>query len=137
MIEDGRVVDSMRVIVGKADKQTPLMASMIHYATFNPYWNVPDDLVRERIAPNVMALGTKYLRERGYEVLLNWSNTSPVLSPEFINWRAVAAGLLETWIADPQVRQLLLANLEDPDPLVRSAATSSSASSTPCSRWRA
>jgi murein L,D-transpeptidase YcbB/YkuD len=92
MIEDGQIVDSMRVIVGKDDKQTPMLASMIHYATFNPYWNVPDDLVRDRIAPNVLNLGTKYLRERGYEVMLNWSETSPVLSAETIDWRAVAAG---------------------------------------------
>jgi len=92
MIEDGRVVDSMRVIVGKDDKQTPLMASMIHYATFNPYWNVPDDLIQERIAPNVLSMGTRYLRERGYEVMLNWSDSSPVLSPDRIDWRAVAAG---------------------------------------------
>jgi hypothetical protein len=92
MIEDGRIVDSMRVIVGKDDKQTPMIASMIHFATFNPYWNVPDDLVQERIAPNVLSLGTKYLHERGYEVLLNWADNSPLLSPDKIDWRAVAAG---------------------------------------------
>ncbi len=92
MIEDGRVVDQMRVIVGKDDKQTPMMASMMHYATFNPYWNVPDDLVRERIAPNVLKLGHAYLREKGYEVVLNWSNNPPVLSPATVDWRAVASG---------------------------------------------
>ena len=92
MIEDGRVADWMRVIVGKDDKQTPMMASMMHYATFNPYWNVPDDLLRERIAPNVLSLGTKYLREKGYEVVLNWADNSPVLSPDTVNWRAVAEG---------------------------------------------
>jgi tetratricopeptide (TPR) repeat protein len=46
-------------------------------------------------------------------------------SDEIPYWRAVAAGLLDTWISDPQVRQLFLDNLEDPDPLVRSAAASS------------
>jgi tetratricopeptide (TPR) repeat protein len=48
-----------------------------------------------------------------------------IQSDEIPYWRAVATGLLDTWIADPQVRKLLLENLMDPDPLVRSAATSS------------
>lgn len=92
MFEDGRAVDSMKVIVGKADKQTPMMASMIHYTTFNPYWNVPDEMVRTRIAPNVLGLGKNYLRDKGYEVMLNWAEDSPVLSPDSVDWKAVAAG---------------------------------------------
>ena len=92
MIEDGRVQDSMKVIVGKAEKQTPMLASMIHYATFNPYWNVPDDLVKELIAPNVLRQGMPYLRDRGYEVVLNWSENAPVLDPSKVDWRAIAAG---------------------------------------------
>ena len=92
MFEDGRAVDSMKVIVGKADKQTPMMASMIYYTTFNPYWNVPDEMVRERIAPNVLSLGKSYLRDKGYEVVLNWAEDAPVLSPDSVDWKAVAAG---------------------------------------------
>lgn len=92
MFADGRVVDSMKVIVGKTDKPTPMLASMIHYTTFNPYWNVPDEMVRERIAPNVLKLGKAYLRDRGYEVVLNWAEDAPVLSPDSVDWRAVAAG---------------------------------------------
>jgi murein L,D-transpeptidase YcbB/YkuD len=92
MFENGRIADSMKVIVGKAEKQTPMMASMIHYATFNPYWNVPDDLVRDLIARNVLSQGTKYLSERGYEVVLNWSENAPVLSPDSVDWRAIAQG---------------------------------------------
>ena len=42
MIDDGRIVDSMKVIVGKADPstQTPMLASTIYYTTLNPYWHV-------------------------------------------------------------------------------------------------
>lgn len=92
MFADGRMVDSMKVIVGKTDKPTPMLASMIHYTTFNPYWNVPDEMVRSLIAPNVLKLGKSYLRDRGYEVVLNWSADAPVLSPDSVDWRAVAAG---------------------------------------------
>ena len=57
MYEDGRPVDSMKVVVGKPEYPTPMIASMIHYATFNPYWHVPDHLVRKTVAPAVLKQG--------------------------------------------------------------------------------
>ena len=59
MVEDGRIADSMKVIVGKPTSQTPMLASTIHYATLNPYWNVPPDLVRTLIAHNVLEPGPR------------------------------------------------------------------------------
>jgi murein L,D-transpeptidase YcbB/YkuD len=92
MFEDGQVRDSMRVIVGKRVTPTPMIASVIHYSTVNPYWNVPDDLVQSLIAPNVLKQGAAYLNDRGYEIVLNWAEDAPRLSPTSINWQAVAAG---------------------------------------------
>jgi murein L,D-transpeptidase YcbB/YkuD len=92
MFEDGRVTDSMKVIVGKRDTPTPMIASVIHYTTFNPFWNVPDDLVQSLIAPNVLKQGHSYLADRGYEVVLNLSAQAPRLSADRVDWKAVAAG---------------------------------------------
>ena len=92
MFEDGQVRDSMKVIVGKRATPTPMIASVLHYTTLNPNWNVPDDLVRSLIAPNVLKQGETYLEDRGYEVMLNWSADAPRLSASAIDWRAVAAG---------------------------------------------
>jgi hypothetical protein len=69
MIEDGRVRDTMRVIVGKPEAATPALRSMISYATLNPYWNVPEDLAQTLIAPRVLKDGTAYLTDRGYEIV--------------------------------------------------------------------
>ena len=93
--ENGRVRDTMRVVVGRITDQTPMIAGMIRYATLNPYWNVPPDLVASRIAPNVLDDGMSYLRGRGYEVLSDWSNNPVQLDPETIDWAAVAAGRRE------------------------------------------
>ena len=92
MFEDGQVRDSMKVIVGKRNTPTPMIASVLHYTTVNPYWNVPDDLVQSLIAPNVLKQGAHYLNDRGYEIVLNWAADPPRLSPSSINWQAVAAG---------------------------------------------
>ena len=92
MVEDGRVADSMKVIVGKPTSQTPMIASVIHYATLNPYWNVPPDLVQKIIAANVVTQGTGYLKAHSYEVLSDFSDNPQVLSPANVDWKAVAAG---------------------------------------------
>lgn len=92
MYEDGRPVGSMKVIVGKRDLPTPMIASMIHYATFNPYWHVPDHLARKIVAANVLKQGTGYLKARGYQIVSDWSNDPQILSPDEVDWKAVAAG---------------------------------------------
>ena len=92
MMENGRPAGSMKVVVGKADNQTPMMAGFIRYATLNPYWNVPVDLVQQRVAPNVLDKGLGYLKTSGYQVLSGWEDDARLIDPATIDWQAVAAG---------------------------------------------
>ena len=57
MWENGRKVDEMKVVVGKAETATPMMAAYIKYASVNPYWNVPPELVKNLIGPRIVAAG--------------------------------------------------------------------------------
>jgi murein L,D-transpeptidase YcbB/YkuD len=95
MYENGRPVDSMKVIVGAPESKTPMMAAVMRYASLNPYWNVPADLTRTLIAPKVVAEGLNYLTERDYEVFADWTEEAPRLDPATIDWRAVADGSRE------------------------------------------
>lgn len=101
MYEDGKPVDSMKVVVGKPELQTPMMAGYIRYAILNPYWNIPNDLVQETIAANVLDRGLGYLKQGRYQVLAGWSEDAPVLDPKEVDWLAVRKGL-----ANVHVRQL-------------------------------
>lgn len=92
MVENGKVADSMRVIVGKAETETPMLASTIYYATLNPYWNVPADLVRSLIAPRVVSQGIKYLTDHNYDVLDSYAPGAEQIDPKSVDWSAVAAG---------------------------------------------
>ena len=91
MYEDGRPVDSMRVVVGKPELQTPMMAGFVRAAVLNPYWNIPDDLVRNTIAANVLDKGPGYLRSGRYEVFSDWQAREKV-DPSTVDWRAVHSG---------------------------------------------
>jgi L,D-transpeptidase YcbB len=100
MFEGGRAIDTMRTIVGSVDQQTPKIAALVRYAEVNPYWNVPPDMVQDRIAPRVVNEGIPYFIERGYEVLSDWSDEAVVIDPRKVDWAAVAAGRIQ-----PPVRQ--------------------------------
>jgi murein L,D-transpeptidase YcbB/YkuD len=94
MIEDGRIVDSMKVIVGSADDPTPMLASTIYYATLNPYWHVSGELIRSLIAPNVLSQGLGYLKRQGYQIQSadSTGDDAPLIDPQTVDWHAVADG---------------------------------------------
>ena len=92
MYEDGRLIDSMRVVVGKPANPTPMMAALIRFTSLNPYWNVPADLAAERVAPHVVKNGQAYLDAKGYQLLSSWADDASVISPASVDWAAVAEG---------------------------------------------
>jgi murein L,D-transpeptidase YcbB/YkuD len=97
MYENGQIVDSMKVVVGDANMKpvglpTPLIASVMHYMTYNPYWNVPHHLVRKIVAPGYLKGGVKYLSSHGYEVMSDWTDDATVIDPTTLDWKAILAG---------------------------------------------
>jgi len=92
MYEGDKAVDSMRVVVGKPQKQTPAYAGYIRSAYLNPYWNVPPDMVRSIIARNVLNQGMGYLKRQGYEVTTAYGAEGDPIDPLTIDWAAVQRG---------------------------------------------
>lgn len=101
MVADGRAQGTMRVVVGKTAEPTPLMAALIKYASLNPYWNLPPDLARSRIAAGALSQGPSFLTAKRYQVLSDWSDDARPVDPSTVDWQAVADGRIEA-----RVRQL-------------------------------
>src|SRR3546814_13969426 len=78
-----------------------MLAGLVRFAAVNPYWNVPPDLVRDQIAPEVLDKGGSYIRSKRYEILSDWTENARVLDPKEVDWAAVAAGRREL-----RIRQL-------------------------------
>ncbi len=99
MLENGQVVDTMKVIVGKPEAATPLLAGTIHYVTFNPYWHIPQDVARRKVAPVVLKRGVSYLKSARYETVaaFGYDKEEPI-DPESVDWKAVADGTAEAHI---------------------------------------
>ena len=95
MMEGGQSVGSMKVVVGSKKKYglpTPIIASTMYYAIANPYWHVPDHLIRKTAAPGVVKGGEAYLKSRGYEIISDFSEHPQILPASSVDWKAVVAG---------------------------------------------
>jgi len=67
-VENGRVVLRHAAIVGKIDRQTPIVNSKINEIIVNPYWNAPVSIVRKDIIP-LMRKDPNYLKDSHIRLL--------------------------------------------------------------------
>ncbi len=51
VVEEGTPIHTARVVVGKPKTQTPVISDEMEEVVFNPYWNVPNSIKNEEIAP--------------------------------------------------------------------------------------
>lgn len=115
LFENGQPYDSMKVVAGKPEFPTPMIASIMYYMVYNPYWNAPDHLVR-KIAQNYLSMGDGYLKSRGYQVMKDWTAESEILPSSEVDWKAVAAGSKQIRIRQKPSGDNSMGNLKFPFP---------------------
>ncbi len=81
-VEGDRVVLRHTAIVGKIDRQTPIVNSKINEIIVNPYWNAPESIVRKDIIP-LMRKNPQYLTENHIRILGPDGNE---IDPATIDW---------------------------------------------------
>ncbi|CAN5758733.1 L,D-transpeptidase family protein [soil metagenome] len=68
VVDQGRVIESMNVVVGEQSTETPIFSDSIRFVVVNPCWNVPDGIMERKIRP-AMALDPGYLEKHDMEVV--------------------------------------------------------------------
>jgi murein L,D-transpeptidase YcbB/YkuD len=84
-VERGKLIHSMRVVVGKPSSPTPLMDHKIAYLVFRPYWNIPDSITRNELLPQI-AEDPEYLHKEQLEIVEGWQPSAPVVASTDIDW---------------------------------------------------
>ena len=90
VVEEGTAIHTTRVVVGKPNKQTPVIADEMEEVVFNPYWNVPNSIKNEEIAPYMGQGGgffgggwdTAVLKRHGLRI--KYGNRD--IDPDSIDW---------------------------------------------------
>lgn len=86
-VENGRVVQRHTAVVGKVDRQTPILQSEIINLNLNPYWHAPASIVRRDIIP-LMRTDPTYLARN--EIYI-YAPDGSVIPPERIDWNTEEA----------------------------------------------
>lgn len=82
VVEDGKTVLAMRVIVGAPDTPTPLFSDRMTYVVFSPYWNIPESILRDETLPR-LAEDPDYLNRNSIEVV---GTSGDVVDASGIDW---------------------------------------------------
>ena len=115
LFENGRPFDRMKVVAGKAEYPTPLIASIMYYIVYNPYWNAPDHLV-QKIAQNYLSQGSKYLNGKGYQVMSDWTTNASVVPNDQVDWKGVAKGTVKVRVRQKPSGDNSMGDLKFPFP---------------------
>jgi len=90
-LEDEKVKQSLRVIVGDKRHPTPIFNEKISFVVLNPYWKVPEGIVRKEIVP-AMVKNPNYLRRQGLEVRRTWFERSAKIDVSGLYWEDYLTG---------------------------------------------
>ena len=52
--ENGKLIQTMRVVTGKANHPTPIFSDTVEYIVLNPYWNVPKSIIQKEFVPKLI-----------------------------------------------------------------------------------
>jgi len=84
-IEDGKIKQKLPVIVGDKRHPTPIFNESISYIVLNPYWKVPEGIVKREIIPK-MVKNPNYIRRQGLEAHRTWDENSRVVDISMLYW---------------------------------------------------
>jgi murein L,D-transpeptidase YcbB/YkuD len=90
VVEHERAVMHMRVIVGKPSQRTPMLHATMTYLVLNPYWEVPHNIAKREILPE-LHLDPTYLQKHNMKVIESGGSGIQVIDPATIDWSAISS----------------------------------------------
>jgi murein L,D-transpeptidase YcbB/YkuD len=88
VVENQQTIKSIRAIVGKMERPTPVLSRKITYLKLNPYWNIPHKIALNDILPCIKKKPC-YLADHNIRVYENWEENARELNPESIEWAKI------------------------------------------------
>jgi L,D-transpeptidase YcbB len=85
--QDGQVIWTTHIIVGKPTNQTPIFSDEIETVVVNPVWNVPSSIAIKEMLPDILANPAAALA--GYDVYYNANGRFQQVNPFTIDWYRV------------------------------------------------
>jgi murein L,D-transpeptidase YcbB/YkuD len=86
-VDNGVVATRHVAVVGKIDRQSPIMSARVIDINFHPYWTVPASIIRKDLIPK-MQKEPNYLTEQRIRI---YNPAGQEVPPQSINWHSMDA----------------------------------------------
>ena len=83
--EDGKLIQTMRVVTGKPNHPTPIFSDTVEFIVLNPYWNIPTSIIQKEMIPQLLRNPNAMARQ-GIEIRAGWGKDAPKVNPRSVNW---------------------------------------------------
>jgi murein L,D-transpeptidase YcbB/YkuD len=91
VVERQEIALTMRVVVGRPARRTPVFSSPMTYMVISPYWTVPPTIAIEDILPKAIE-DPGYFAKESIKVYYGWDEGNAAVDPRQINWRLYSKG---------------------------------------------
>jgi murein L,D-transpeptidase YcbB/YkuD len=83
--EDGKLIQTMRVVTGKPNHPTPIFSDTVEYIVLNPYWNIPKSIIQKEMIPKLLKNPNAMARQ-GIEIHSGWGKDAEKISAASVDW---------------------------------------------------
>ena len=83
--EDGNLLQTIKVIVGKPDHPTPIFSDTVEAVVLNPYWNIPKSIIQKEMIPKLLR-NPYALKKKGIEIFSGWGANAERINPASVDW---------------------------------------------------
>ncbi len=91
VVEHQETVLTMRVVVGRPARRTPVFSSPMTYMVISPYWTVPPTIAIEDMLPKAKE-DPGYFDSQSIKVYYGWDEGNAAVDPRQINWGLYSKG---------------------------------------------
>jgi murein L,D-transpeptidase YcbB/YkuD len=84
-VDGGRKVYETNTVVGRTDRQTPELDSLVNRLELNPYWTVPPKIARIDLLPK-MQRDRSYFAAHGIKIYSSWEESATEIDPDTVDW---------------------------------------------------
>ncbi len=89
--EDGKLRQTMRVVVGTPNHPTPIFSDIVEYIVLNPYWNVPTSIIQKEFVPKLIK-NSNAMKKQDIEIRDGWGKNAELIDPSTIDWHNYGEG---------------------------------------------
>jgi murein L,D-transpeptidase YcbB/YkuD len=88
VVENDRVVLSMRTVVGKPYRRSPVFSATMTELVFSPFWHVPPGIAKHDILPRIRK-NAAYLSQERIKVFRGWGPEAVEVDPTSVDWSQI------------------------------------------------